>query len=700
MEFAIVKSHSPYNVILGRTGLRSLGVVASTIHSMIKFPTANGIATMTTKREILQECQRMEEARGPAMKGRITIPRIQVLESEGTTNKGRGKAEDRQTKWGNLTASYNRRPSRLRKALQQMKKIRERTSPLSRLKINLPRRSGLIEILHKHADAFAWTSANMTGILCFIAEHELKTYLNIESRVQRKRSIAPDRRKVVKDEVAEWLKAGIFRKNVGATYQRLVDTIFEGQMGRNLEAYVDDTVIKSMTELEMIKDVKETMLTLKKAMKKLIAELPTLTAPKKEQELMVYLSAANEAVSAMIENVLLRPYNQGYHRQANKSYIKQSGSNGKIGQVGSRARSLWHQIPPKSMIKGQVLADFLVDTMTKDNPTQEDTNGPGDTLEEGEGREEQETTTTKAPKNLKAEAEVWKLYTDGASNKHGSRAALLAGLRITTKMKVEKMHAFVDSKLVANQVEGSEENRKADVLIKLAAVQCEGLTKGVLIEELNERSVDMAEVNAIIEEATRTWMTPIQEYIEHGILPDDVAEARTIREKARNYTIQEGVLYRKFGIPATIITDNETQLINDPSKSWAEGLGIKLVSTSVYHPQANGAVERANQSIMQGIKTRLHQEEGAWVEELPNVLWAYRTTPKTSNGETPFSLAYGTKAVIPAKIGIPTRRTIQGPDEENEEALRMNFNLLEERREIAEIREARRKQQVEKYYNQ
>ncbi|GJZ16650.1 hypothetical protein Tco_0552773 [Tanacetum coccineum] len=76
------------------------------------------------------------------------------------------------------------------------------------------------------------------------------------------------------------------------------------------------------------------------------------------------------------------------------------------------------------------------------------------------------------------------------------------------------------------------------------------------------------------------------------------------------------------------------------------------------------------------------------------------TTPKTSNEETPFSLAYGTKAVIPAKIGIPTRRTIQRSDEENEEALKMNLNLLEERREIATIREARRKQQVEKYYNQ
>ncbi|GJZ30752.1 reverse transcriptase domain-containing protein [Tanacetum coccineum] len=199
-------------------------------------------------------------------------------------------------------------------------------------------------------------------------------------------------------------------------------------------------------------------------------------------------------------------------------------------------------------------------------------------------------------------------------------------------------------------------------------------------------------------------MTPIQEYIEHGILPEDAAEARTIREKARNYTIEEGVLYRKsylgpllrcigpqqakylikeihmgscrmhdgprravhkamnvgFGIPAIIITDNETQLINGLFKSWAEGLGIKLISTSVYHS----------------------------------------TTPKTSNGETPFSLAYGTEAVIPAEIGIPTRRTIQRSDEENEDALRMNLNLLEERRKIAAIRETRQKQQVERYYNQ
>nr|GEZ04153.1 reverse transcriptase domain-containing protein [Tanacetum cinerariifolium] len=160
-------------------------------------------------------------------------------------------------------------------------------------------RSRLIEILGKHADAFTWTSTDMIGIPYFVAEHELKTNPHIEPRVKRKQSIALDKRKVVKEEVVEWLKAGIVR-NVQETYQRLVNTIFKGQIGRNLEAYVDDMVIESKTEPEMIKDVEETLLTLKKAMKKLIAKLPTLTGPKKEEEPMVYLSAANEAVSAIL----------------------------------------------------------------------------------------------------------------------------------------------------------------------------------------------------------------------------------------------------------------------------------------------------------------------------------------------------------------------------------------------------------------
>ena len=59
---------------------------------------------------------------------------------------------------------------------------------------------------------------------------------------------------------------------------------------------------------------------------------------------------------------------------------------------------------------------------------------------------------------------------------------------------------------------------------------------------------------------------------------------------------------------------------------------------------------------MQGLKRRLDEKKGNWVEELNNVIWAYRKTPKTSTGETPFRLTYGMDAVIPVKIGSSSYR--------------------------------------------
>ncbi|GJR80592.1 hypothetical protein Tco_0151377 [Tanacetum coccineum] len=63
---------------------------------------------------------------------------------------------------------------------------------------------------------------------------------------------------------------------------------------------------------------------------------------------------------------------------------------------------------------------------------------------------------------------------------------------------------------------------------------------------------------------------------------------------------------------------------------------------------------------------------------------------KTNNGETPFSLTYGTEAVIPVEIGMPTYRTYNVNEKTNDQELRLNLDLLDERREIAAIREARR----------
>ncbi|GJX50959.1 hypothetical protein Tco_0277804 [Tanacetum coccineum] len=72
---------------------------------------------------------------------------------------------------------------------------------------------------------------------------------------------------------------------------------------------------------------------------------------------------------------------------------------------------------------------------------------------------------------------------------------------------------------------------------------------------------------------------------------------------------------------------------------------------------------------------------------------------KSSHGDTPFSLTYGTEAVIPAEIGMPTYRTVVVDAVHNNEELRLNLDLLEKRRECATIRKAKAKLKMTKYYN-
>ncbi|GJY81610.1 reverse transcriptase domain-containing protein [Tanacetum coccineum] len=155
----------------------------------------------------------------------------------------------------------------------------------------------------------------------------------------------------------------------------------------------------------------------------------------------------------------------------------------------------------------------------------------------------------------------------------------------------------------------------------------------------------------------------------------------------------------RFGLPGEIVSDNGKQFSDNPFKDWCEKLNITQRFASVKHPQSNGLVERANRSLGEGIKARLGEGNKNWIEELPHVLWAHRTMIKSSHGDTPFSLTYGTEAVIPAEIGMPTYRTAVVDAVHNNEELRLNLDLLEERRERAAIREARAKLKMTKYYN-
>nr|GFB27468.1 reverse transcriptase domain-containing protein [Tanacetum cinerariifolium] len=143
--------------------------------------------------------------------------------------------------------------------------------------------------------------------------------------------------------------------------------------------------------------------------------------------------------------------------------------------------------------------------------------------------------------------------------------ALIAGLRIATQMGVKNIQANVDSKLVANQVLGTyvakednlikylditkglvsgfktfsisqvprSRNKKADALSKIASTSFAHLSKHVLVEVLETKSITGKKVTAVIEEEGPTWMTKLVNYLKEGILPGDEKEARKLRLKAR-----------------------------------------------------------------------------------------------------------------------------------------------------------------------
>ncbi|CAL8167598.1 unnamed protein product [Prunus armeniaca] len=96
---------------------------------------------------------------------------------------------------------------------------------------------------------------------------------------------------------------------------------------------------------------------------------------------------------------------------------------------------------------------------------------------------------------------------------------------------------------------------------------------------------------------------------------------------------------------------------------------------------------------------KLDKAKGAWAELLPQVLWAYRTSHRTSTGDTPYALAFGAEAVVPVEIGMATHRVEVFQAEANDNQMNFNLDLVDERRDHAQLRNASYQQRVARYYN-
>ncbi|XP_050217725.1 uncharacterized protein LOC126668580 [Mercurialis annua] len=183
-----------------------------------------------------------------------------------------------------------------------------------------------------------------------------------------------------------------------------------------------------------------------------------------------------------------------------------------------------------------------------------------------------------------------------------------------------------------------------------------------------------------IRHAPTTEQCPITMAVDHFTKWIEVEAVSTITEaRIRDFFWRQIVC--RFGIPRALVTDNGKQFNYRAFKEFCNDLHIDLRFTSVVHPQSNGMTEVTNRTILKGLKARLGEFDRQWLEELPMVIWAYRTTPRAGTGDTPFSLTYGCEAMIPVEIGMPTLRVQFFDEAKNEEEQKLCLDLLEERRE-------------------
>ncbi|GJT26769.1 reverse transcriptase domain-containing protein [Tanacetum coccineum] len=229
-----------------------------------------------------------------------------------------------------------------------------------------------------------------------------------------------------------------------------------------------------------------------------------------------------------------------------KAKLLSSSENPEGAEVESSSRRYDIQYRPRTAIKGQILADFIVNT----------------------GRKTPLRTNFVAEPPEEAEFTYAMRFRFEATNNEAEYEALIAGLRIAEQIGVKNLQANVDSRLVSNQVNGS-------YIAKESRSMGQYLNK-VLVGRLKEKSINEKEILDVVEEEGNTWMTPIYEYLTKEILPEDKKKARAIWHTGEIISEQwktfPGIIHSKIGV---------------------RNLHAVNCFASVKHPQANGLVAKA-----------------------------------------------------------------------------------------------------------
>ncbi|XP_071695609.1 uncharacterized protein [Rutidosis leptorrhynchoides] len=409
-------------------------------------------------------------------------------------------------------------------------------------------------MLITNVDVFSWSKEDMTGLLHEISEHKLNASPSLTLVRQKKRPMAPKRNEWLRMKVEKPVNANILRESLKS--RKEVQSL-TGKLAA-LTRFLSKAVERSLPFFQTLKN------SLKKSdfkwieedekafleMKALLKELPTLTATVARETLMMYLATSKEAKSSVLVvdrgQVQMHVYfvsNTLSGSEVNYTPIE------KLVYVLVRLAK-WaielreHEInfSPQTAVKGQILAYYLTETAVEIEASKESI----------------------ATEPL--ESQSWELYTDGACGPKGSGAglvltspegeehiyvfrfaftatnneleyeALLSGMRIVQQLGIKYLDAYVDSQLVANQVNGLFEAHDASMQ-----------------SYLELKSIDEKSTIVSIEEESPNWMTLILKFLVEGMLPIDEKEARKVHMKAPMYTLVDGGLYRKLFLGPSLL---------------------------------------------------------------------------------------------------------------------------------------------------
>ncbi|GJW70466.1 hypothetical protein Tco_0127383 [Tanacetum coccineum] len=384
---------------------------------------------------------------------------------------------------------------------------------------------------------------------------------------QKRRVFCSEKSQVVTKEVAEWLKARIVRPVKYPTW--ISNPVLLKKANGSWRMCIDFKNINSACPKDYYPlpeiDRKQARLPLDRRGKKLFPRAqedvlrPTgLNNPFAERNPICIPSGIARSSERSTASGKAGKAAPGALYQPIKQVLSKADTSGRLAPYSVELAAYNITYEPRSAIKGQILTDFINEV-----PVGNEAMVP-----------QQTQYTIDHDKDRKEE---WVLYTDGAASAKGSGA----GLVLISPTKTEYTYAlrlnFESTNNQADQINGSYEsckenmirylnkakeyigcfkifkiqnihrnkNQKVDVLRKLASVAFNHLTKEILVETLDVPSMDVKEINAVVEEEGETWMTPIINCLEKGIWPEDQNEARALRMKINQYVMEEWVLFKR-----------------------------------------------------------------------------------------------------------------------------------------------------------